>query len=141
MFGGVSDAGVDYFFLSAFQYNDCTPQQLDKVAAFDGCLWTEVPHSITLAYNVTAQTMVLGNLGNGTWNSVYMLLSVSSLPLPPPPPPLVVTSSPPAVKTSGSGDGFLVPLLGALAGASITTKRIMKLGCVDNEAFKEHSKS
>ncbi|GAQ90790.1 hypothetical protein KFL_006850040 [Klebsormidium nitens] len=120
MFGGVSDAGVDSFSLSAFQYNNCTPRQLDSVTGFDGCVWTQVPHSITLNYNATAQTMVLENLGKGMCNNVYMLLSVSSVPPPPPPPP-AITSSPPRVNASGSSGGFLVPLLGAIAGVSVVS--------------------
>ncbi|GAQ91984.1 hypothetical protein KFL_008970040 [Klebsormidium nitens] len=127
MFGGVSDAGVDSFFLSAFRYSNCTPQQLNKVTGFDGCVWTQVPHNITLAYNATAQTMALGNLGKGTWNSVYMLLSVSSLP-PPPAPPVIEQSPPPSAETAGS-NGYLAPLVGAVAGLFVLSGLVMMVAC------------
>jgi hypothetical protein len=108
-FGGVGNKRVISFSVSVHQFTNCSPGQYSKVRSFANCTWTVVPSNISMTYNVTTQKMALGNLGEGTWNSVYMLSSVLAVPPPPPPPA--------AVKTGGGKGQITVIVVACIAGA------------------------
>lgn len=118
VFNDVSDTWVDQFYAVAYQYSGCAPTEIDKPTAYVNCTWKLLQTNIGLGYIQSTQAMLLGNLG-GVWNSLYVLLSDSTVPGRPPtaPSPQVAAGSVSGgqqtaliVLTSISGAGLVVGL-------------------------------